>query len=63
MKRLTYISAISADCNHCITSCHDKRKPVKVYMPDMAYSRAFESYALKEIPTSLRWTKTAKAAI
>ena len=29
-----------------ITSCSDvKRKPGSIYMPDMAYSRAYESYA------------------
>ena len=26
-----------------IMSCHDKRSPGKVYMPDMAYSRAYEA--------------------
>jgi mono/diheme cytochrome c family protein len=26
-------------------SCGDKREPGRVYMPDMAYSRAFEAYA------------------
>ncbi|MDB5222408.1 MAG: quinol:cytochrome c oxidoreductase monoheme cytochrome subunit [Chitinophagaceae bacterium] len=27
------------------TSCRDKREPGRVYMPDMAYSRAYETYA------------------
>ena len=27
------------------TSCRDKRDPGRVYMPDMAYSRAYEAYA------------------
>ncbi|HUS03156.1 MAG TPA: cytochrome c [Chitinophagaceae bacterium] len=27
------------------TSCRDKREPGRVYMPDMAYSRAYEAYA------------------
>jgi len=48
MKRLTYISAILLTAIIVITSCHDKRKPGKVYMPDMAYSRAFESYAERD---------------
>ena len=26
-------------------SCRDKREPGRVYMPDMAYSRAYETYA------------------
>ena len=28
-----------------ISSCDSKRQPGKIYMPDMAYSRAYESYA------------------
>ena len=28
-----------------ITSCDSKRQPGKIYMPDMAYSRAIETYA------------------
>ena len=28
-----------------IISCDSKRQPGKIYMPDMAYSRAYESYA------------------
>lgn len=28
-----------------LQSCGDKRKPGKIYMPDMAYSRAYEAYA------------------
>ncbi len=28
-----------------IESCDDKREPGKTYMPDMAYSRAYEAYA------------------
>lgn len=28
-----------------ISSCNDKRHPGRVYMPDMAYSRAYETYA------------------
>lgn len=31
-------------------SCHNKREPGRVYMPDMAYSRAYEAYA----PNNLR---------
>ena len=29
----------------CIESCDSKREPGKTYMPDMAYSRAYEAYA------------------
>ena len=28
-----------------IESCDSKREPGKIYMPDMAYSRAYEAYA------------------
>ena len=28
-----------------MTGCDDKRKPGKIYMPDMAYSRAIETYS------------------
>lgn len=48
MKRLTYITAILITAIIVITSCHDKRNPGKVYMPDMAYSRAYESYAERD---------------
>jgi len=46
MKRITYITAIFSACIFMVSSCKsDKRKPGHVYMPDMAYSRAYESYA------------------
>ena len=32
-----------------ITGCNDKRHPGKIYMPDMAYSRAFEAYAPNDL--------------
>ncbi len=53
MKRLTYITAILATGIIVITSCHNKRSPGSVYMPDMAYSRAYESYAKRD---SLKFT-------
>lgn len=31
-----------------ITSCGNKRTPGKIYMPDMAYSRAYETYAQRD---------------
>jgi len=46
MKRLKYITAILITTIIVIaSSCDSKRQPGKVYMPDMAYSRAYESYA------------------
>jgi mono/diheme cytochrome c family protein len=44
MKKLTIISIICA--GFVVISCSDvKRTPGKIYMPDMAYSRAYETYA------------------
>src|SRR5712691_2032487 len=39
-----------------VISCSDiKRKPGRVYMPDMAYSRAYETYSVtEEVKDSLR---------
>ena len=38
---ITFLTAVVV-----LTSCSDvKRKPGSIYMPDMAYSRAYESYA------------------
>lgn len=44
MKKLSIITVLSAAV--VIVSCSDvKRTPGRVYMPDMAYSRAYETYA------------------
>src|SRR6478609_8358067 len=44
MKKLSIITVLSAAA--VIVSCSDvKRTPGHVYMPDMAYSRAYETYA------------------
>jgi mono/diheme cytochrome c family protein len=48
MKRITYITAILLSAIIVISSCDDKRKPGKIYMPDMTYSRAYESYSLHD---------------
>jgi mono/diheme cytochrome c family protein len=49
MKRITYLSAIViATIIVTVSSCDSKREPGKVYMPDMAYSRAYETYALRD---------------
>jgi mono/diheme cytochrome c family protein len=45
MKKLSIIAIVIA-ATVLAQSCSDvKRKPSKVYMPDMAYSRAYETYA------------------
>ncbi len=46
MKRITFLTAIIiATIIVTASSCDSKREPGKVYMPDMAYSRAYETYA------------------
>lgn len=47
MKRVNHINAvlIMALAVSILTGCDNKRTPGKIYMPDMAYSRAVESYS------------------
>jgi len=45
MKKIAIISALVLTTAVVFISCDSKRQPGKVYMPDMAYSRAYESYA------------------
>lgn len=46
MKKLSVISVVMSLLTVAVISCSDvKRKPGKVYMPDMAYSRAYETYS------------------
>ena len=44
MKKFITIS-IFALSGVLVISCNDRSKPGKVYMPDMAYSRAYETYS------------------
>ena len=46
MKRATIVICGLAAMMIAAVGCSDvKRKPGKVYMPDMAYSRAYETYS------------------
>lgn len=45
MKRITLLTALIALVVFAISSCDSKREPGKIYMPDMAYSRAYEAYS------------------
>jgi mono/diheme cytochrome c family protein len=45
MKKITIIAALVFTAAVSFMSCDSKREPGKVYMPDMAYSRAYETYA------------------
>ena len=48
MKKITIISLV-AFTGILIASCSDvRRKPGRIYMPDMAYSRAYETYSVTE---------------
>jgi mono/diheme cytochrome c family protein len=47
MKKLTVIAFLATSA--VVVSCSDvKRKPNSIYMPDMAYSRAYETYAERD---------------
>lgn len=48
MKKTVIISALILTTVVAMVSCDSKREPGKVYMPDMAYSRAYETYALHD---------------
>lgn len=48
MKKIAVISALILTTAVVFISCDSKRQPGKVYMPDMAYSRAYETYALRD---------------
>jgi mono/diheme cytochrome c family protein len=48
-KKMTVVVALAVLCISVLMSCSDiKRKPGRVYMPDMAYSRAYETYSVTE---------------
>jgi mono/diheme cytochrome c family protein len=53
MKKIAIISFLLISAVAIISSCDSKREPGKIYMPDMAYSRAYETYALRD---SLKFT-------
>ena len=44
MKKIIVLSVLILSAVFVI-SCDDRSKPGKIYMPDMAYSRAYETYA------------------
>ncbi len=48
MKKITIIAAIIISGAVAFTGCSSKRDPGRTYMPDMAYSRATESYAQRD---------------
>ena len=48
MKRIAIISALMVITGIFMVSCDNKRQPGKIYMPDMAYSRAYKSYTARD---------------
>ena len=45
MKKINLVLLSLVLITSAMISCRDKREPGRVYMPDMAYSRAYETYA------------------
>ena len=48
MKKIATILILVLATTFVFISCDNKRQPGKVYMPDMAYSRAYETYAERD---------------
>lgn len=49
MKKISVISLLVVTVILAVTSCGDHKQPGKTYMPDMAYSRAYETYSENHI--------------
>jgi mono/diheme cytochrome c family protein len=58
MKKITIAALIGLTASVVISSCGGKGTPGRTYMPDMAYSRAYEAYAYRD--TALFTTDAAK---
>ncbi|MGF2411304.1 c-type cytochrome [Ferruginibacter sp.] len=48
MKKIAIISTLILTTTVVFISCDSKRQPGKIYMPDMTYSRAYETYAVHD---------------
>jgi mono/diheme cytochrome c family protein len=48
MKKIVIIATLILSAAAVFIGCKDKREPGRAYMPDMAYSRAYESYATRD---------------
>lgn len=48
MKKIAIIATLIVSMAVAFVGCKDKRSPGTTYMPDMAYSRAYESYAERD---------------
>lgn len=49
MKKISVIACVFVAAVFTVASCGDKRKPAATYMPDMAYSRAYETNSENDI--------------
>ena len=48
MKKIAIIAVLIVTTAVVFTGCGTKRTPGRIYMPDMAYSRAYETYAARD---------------
>jgi mono/diheme cytochrome c family protein len=48
MKKIALISTLVLTTAVVFTSCDSKREPGKIYMPDMAYTRAYKTYGARD---------------
>lgn len=48
MKKIAVFSSLALVTGLLISSCGGKNDPGKIYMPDMTYSRAYETYAERD---------------
>jgi mono/diheme cytochrome c family protein len=48
MKKISIIATLILSMAVVFIGCKDKREPGRIYMPDMTYSRAYESYAYRD---------------
>jgi len=48
MKKVATFTIVLLAMSIAFFSCDSKREPGKIYMPDMAYSRAYETYAERD---------------
>lgn len=55
MKRLGIKQVMVVCALLTFTSCGNKREPGRTYMPDMAYSRAYEAYAPYTLNATIRY--------
>ena len=48
MKKIATLFVVIVTAAIAFVSCDSKREPGKIYMPDMAYSRGYETYAERD---------------